>query len=183
MSILVHTCCADCLLHLVEGLEGKADKEEIVVYFDNPNIHPRSEVLSRLIAVNKVALDLGVNKVIVADWEPKKYFEAIGENTRKPARCENCLKLRMSRLFKKAQELGTKAVTSTMLTSNYLNSKMIEKYGQELAKDTGIELVVPKKGGGQCKHIGFYKQNYCGCVYSLRERMEEKYFTPKSHQG
>jgi hypothetical protein len=166
----------------VEGLEGKVAKEEMVIYFDNPNIHPRAEMLSRLIAVNKVALDLGVNKVIVADWEPKKYFEAIGKNISKPVRCENCLKLRMTRLFKKAQELGVKAVTSTMLTSNYLNSKMIEEYGGKLAKETGVELIIPKKCSSSCEHKGFYKQNYCGCVYSLRERMEEKYSTPKSRQ-
>lgn len=183
MSILIHTCCADCLLHLVEGLENKKFvADEKIVYFDNPNIHPRSEMVSRLGAVKKIAPNLGITKVIVADWEPGVYFQAIGLNRTKPLRCNSCIKLRVKKLVEKAKMLDIKLITSTMLTSNYINSKLIEEYAGELVKQAGMELVIPKRCEERCQHKGFYKQNYCGCVYSLRERMEEKYSTPESHR-
>jgi len=180
MSLLIHTCCADCLLHLINNL---GVRDEVVIYFDNPNIHPRSEMLSRLAAVKKVAAGEGIKKIIVADWEPGEYFRAIGENKTKGVRCTRCWELRLQKLIKKAKSMGIGRVTTTMLTSSYLNRKVIIELGQQIAKTQGVELVVPKKGSQDCLHKGFYKQNYCGCAYSLIERLEEKYLTPECRPG
>lgn len=179
MSLLVHTCCADCLLHLVEAQKKDI---KIVVYFDNPNIHPRSEMLSRLGAVKKVAAELGIKKVVVADWEPGLYFKAIGKNKEFGKRCVGCWELRLSRLVSQANKMGIKKITTTMLSSSYLNRKKIVELGEGLARENGLELVVPKITTHECRHIGFYKQNYCGCVYSLKERLEEKHAIPESRQ-
>lgn len=178
MSLLIHTCCADCLLHLINNL---GVRDEVVIYFDNPNIHPRSEMLSRLAAVKKVGLELGVKKVVVADWKPGEYFRAIEENKTKGVRCTRCWELRLQKLSKKAKSMGIGRATTTMLASSYLNREKIIELGENIAKAQGVELIVPRKCTKKCCHKGFYKQNYCGCAYSLIERLEEKYLTPECH--
>ena len=69
MRLLVHSCCADCLVKLTKVLEG--EKLEITAYFYNPNIHPRAEYLSRLKAIQQIA-DENKVKLTVADWSPKE---------------------------------------------------------------------------------------------------------------
>ena len=71
MKILIHTCCADCLLKMVDSL--KDSKEEIVAYFYNPNIHPRSEYLARLNAAKKITEENKID-LVVADWSPREWF-------------------------------------------------------------------------------------------------------------
>lgn len=79
MKLLIHACCADCLLKILQSrtvLQGKIvlikDIEEIVIYYYNPNIHPRSEYQSRLKAMQLMFKDI---KLIIPDWKPSEWFE------------------------------------------------------------------------------------------------------------
>ena len=172
MKLLIHACCADCLLKMVASV--KADKEfsEIEVYYYNPNIHPRSEYQSRLKAMQLMIGDL---KMVVADWKPSEYFKKVGSTIKKPERCEKCWILRLERTARFAKENGFKAFSSTLLTSDYQNSEMIEKIGKEIGKKYEIEFLVPKNICKKLETKGFYKQIFCGCCYSLVERFEEKF--------
>ncbi|HNZ84519.1 MAG TPA: epoxyqueuosine reductase QueH, partial [Candidatus Woesebacteria bacterium] len=87
MKILVHSCCADCLLKLVEAMKQESDKNlELTAYVYNPNIHPRSEYLSRLKAVQQIAKEIKI-ELVVADWSPKEWFEVNKNKFEKPERC------------------------------------------------------------------------------------------------
>ena len=204
MKLLIHACCADCLLKMVESITVEANHDsplqnEIVVYYYNPNIHPRSEYQSRLKAMQ---LMIGNLKMIVADWKPKEYFktlrpagtsldrEALNQNLspdkpgsllnkerslKKGVRCEKCWRLRLERTAEFAKENGFEAFSSTLLTSEYQNSEMIEKIGKEVGEKVGIEFLVPKNICKKLETKGFYKQIYCGCCYSLVERFEGKF--------
>ena len=171
MKLVIHACCADCLLKMVESIKTENKFEKIEVYYYNPNIHPRSEYQSRLKAMQLMVGDL---KLIIPDWRPKEYFEAIKSKI-KGKRCLDCWRLRLEKTAEFAKKNGFEAFTSTLLTSDYQNSEMIEKIGKEMAEKYGIKFFIPKN---VCKHLetkGFYKQIFCGCCYSLVERFEEKF--------
>jgi hypothetical protein len=224
-KLLLHTCCADCALKSISAIrEGNEFEGEIILYYDNSNIHPRTEWLARLEAVKKVAGDLGL-KLIVGDWSPKKWFAAIrdGGVVEKTglARCRKCWELRLSLTRDKAIEIGTGCFSSTLLSSKHMNRMMIEEIGGELengklkfmkfevvencndvlenesprSKLRGIFFVrscahdfgafhprsklrgitATNNDAENCNRLSFYRQNYCGCVYSLKDRYEEKF--------
>lgn len=172
MKLLIHACCADCLLHLLETL--KTNDADVGVYFYNPNIHPQSEYFARLFALKKVLANMPY-KLIVPHWKPSEYFDAIGKNCEKKISCPNCWHLRLKSAFNYAKENNYEAVATTMLTSHYLDREKIARMGQKLAKQYGLKFIVPEKRDSDLKTRGFYKQNYCGCIFSLNERFGEKY--------
>ena len=204
MKLLIHACCADCLLKMVESIKAEKRFGEIVVYYYNPNIHPRSEYQSRLKAMQLMIGDL---KMVVADWKPSEWFdglilspdkpgatslerEALNQNLspdkpesllnkerslKKGVRCVECWRLRLERTAEFAKQNGFEAFSSTLLTSEYQNSEMIEKIGKEIGEKYKIEFLIPKNICKKLETRGFYKQIFCGCCYSLVERFEEKF--------
>jgi len=163
----------------------KSNKEEIVAYFYNPNIHPRAEYLARLNAAKKITEENGIN-LVVADWSPREWFGAQNPPVDKSTsslknggslktRCERCWKIRLEKTFEYAKKNNFEAVSTTLLTSHYQNKDKIEKIGKELEKKFKIKFLVPEKISCDLKTTGFYKQNYCGCCYSLVEAWSEKF--------
>ena len=189
MKLLIHACCADCLLKFIDSIK-RENKEisEIEVYFYNPNIHPRSEYLTRLKAIKKITEDNKI-KLIVADWSPREYFKGTKptipslnlpkadafRRASKAWRCINCWKLRLEKTFEYAKEKDFEVLSSTLITSHYQDQKKIEKIAKELENDYKTKFFVPKKVSKNLKTTGFYKQNYCGCCYSLVEAWENKF--------
>ncbi|MBD3250478.1 MAG: hypothetical protein GF381_02840 [Candidatus Pacebacteria bacterium] len=174
--ILLHVCCADCLLKFALSL----DSGPIDLFYYNPNIHPRSEYLARLKAVKRVIAERGLQfKLIVPSYQPTHYFESI-KQLKQPAkekqeRCPSCWQLRLGRTFRYAQENDYQAVSTTLLSSHYQGRELIKDLGLRMGKQAGIEFILPSKVCFDLSTKGFYKQNYCGCVYSLKSRLEEKY--------
>jgi epoxyqueuosine reductase len=175
MKILVHVCCADCGLHLLHDKD--LVDNEIGLYFYNPNIHPQEEYYSRLRAFKQVFADKGY-KLIIPHWSPKEYFNEIKNLSDKEdgkTRCPNCWKLRLEQSFKYAEENGYEAVTTTMLSSEYMDRERISKLGKIMSNKYKVKFLISKQLECDLKTRGFYKQNYCGCIYSLKQRMEEKF--------
>lgn len=171
MKLLLQGCCADCCLRFLEAVKKEKKGVEVVVYFYNPNIHPRSEYQSRLKAIKQVLEERKV-KLVVPDWRPKEYFE-VAKNDQK--RCNNCWKLRINRTADWAKSNGFEQFSTTLLSSQYQNQKEIINIGEKAEKRWGVKFWVPKKKIPKLKTSGFYKQFFCGCVYSLKERFEEKF--------
>jgi len=181
MKVLIHACCADCLLKMVNS-----SKNELVAYFYNPNIHPRAEYLARLKAIQKITEENKI-KLIVPDWSPKEYFEVQNPSVLRTApldereplktktRCEKCWNLRLNKTFEYAKKNNFEAISTTLLSSHYQNKEMIEKIGKDLEKKYKIKFLIPKKMNKDLKTNGFYKQNYCGCCFSLTESWLEKF--------
>lgn len=170
MKLLIHACCADCVLKFLES-EKKNKWEEMSVYYYNPNIHPRSEYLTRLKAIQKVLEDKKV-RLIIPDWSPREYFEAIKSEK---GRCVHCWSLRLNKTAEYAKAQGYDYFSSTLITSKYQDKEIIEVVGKKIGKKYGVKFLKPEKIECELKTSGFYKQFYCGCVYSLKERFEEKY--------
>jgi len=188
MKLLLHACCADCVLKFVDSIKKEnLEIDEIVVYFYNPNIQPRSEYLARLKAIQKV-LEENKIELVVPDWSPKEWFKtnlpkslfdppkAGGqEDFKKNERCISCWKLRLEKSFEYAKNKKFEKVSSTLLTSHYQNSEKIEEIAKKLENKYKINFLVPKQISKDLKTKGFYKQNYCGCAWSLVEGLEVKF--------
>jgi len=183
MSILIHACCADCLLKLLTALskEQKEFNQNIAILFYNPNIYPREEYQARLKAVKKIALEKKL-ELIVPNYKPQEYFISVGgiseklqKNKNKRIRCPKCWNLRLSFTFEMAKTRNFETVTSTLLSSNYQDQGKIKKIATLLAKKYQIKFYEVKDINHCLKTSGFYKQNYCGCLFSLIEKSIEKY--------
>ncbi|NMB57087.1 epoxyqueuosine reductase QueH [Candidatus Beckwithbacteria bacterium] len=174
---LLHTCCADCAFKLLDSIENETayKKEEVVLYFYNPNIHPLAEHLRRQKAVQKMFPN---NQIIIESWHPQDYFEALKDLDSKvqAKRCSVCWQLRLQKTFAYAQEHDFKIVSSTLFSSKYQNFGQIQKIGEDLAQKYKVKFFIPQKIEREKVNKGFYKQNFCGCCYSLVERLEEKYW-------
>ena len=176
-KLLIHTCCADCLLNLINMLEEENqinNDTELILLFYNPNIHPRSEYLERLNALKKIVEQGSIKqptKVVIPEYKPKEYFEGIGNQ---PKRCIGCWSLRIAYLFSYAKEHNISSVSSTLLSSHYQDTDTIVEIAKKLEND-GVKVIYPQKAHEHIKTGGFYKQNFCGCCFSLTERMLEKY--------
>lgn len=185
-KLLLHTCCGPCSSAVLERL---ADFFEITIYYYNPNIYPEKEFLRRrnelenFIKVFPVAKNISV---IEANYEPEDFFNATGvrENTElqteseRGERCRRCYKLRLEKTFAYALENRYDYITTTLSISPYKDCLKINTIGKELEEKykSDIKFLYAdfKKKNGFLRSLklseeyGLYRQDYCGCVYSLQ---------------
>ena len=173
--MLLHVCCADCILKFTKIID---ENENLILYYYNPNIHPRSEYFERLNAIKKVIKDKKF-KLVVPDYIPQEYFVAIKSKSNKISlnKCHKCWELRIEKTCQYAKDNNIGQFSTTLLTSKYQNRDEIISIANKLAMKYGIEFVSSKEICLNLRTAGFYKQNYCGCCYSLVKRYEEKHYS------
>lgn len=178
-TLLLHACCAPCSSYCLEYL---SQYFSVTVFFYNPNIFPEEEYsvrageIRRLISESKykhpVTLIEGKN-------EPSDFYSAVrGLEKEKEGgeRCFVCYRLRLEETARTAKELGFDYFTTTLTISPLKNAEKINEIGEDLAKQYGISHLpsdFKKKNGYKrsielSKEHKLYRQNYCGCAYSLR---------------
>lgn len=184
-TLLLHSCCGPCSSYTLMFLKEYFD---ITIYYYNPNIYPSLEFDKRLEEQRKV-IDI-VDKNIKLIFKKEEYnvyqeaikgFEHLGELSQ---RCYNCYLFRMNSLANYASENGFDYFTTTLSISPYKSSKWINEIGKSLETNTSKYLYsdFKKEMGYQksilfCKEYNIYRQDYCGCEYSIKEhieRMKEK---------
>ena len=180
-TLLLHACCAPCSSYVLEYLSNYF---KITIYYYNPNIHPENEYKRRIEELKKFLTEFKTtNKVnlIEASYIPNEYFNAVkgledlGE---KSNRCYECYKLRMNEAAKYAKENNYDYFTTTLSISPYKISSWINEIGEELQNKYNINYLYAdfkKKNGYKrslelSKKYNLYRQDYCGCIYSKRER-------------
>jgi len=177
LNVLLHICCAPCAIYPVEKL--RADGGKVAGFFYNPNIHPYSEYIKRKAEVEKYSKASGLN-VIYGDYDLEKYFQYIVHNEAAPDRCPVCWWIRLEKTAKFAKENGFDAFTTTLLVSPYQDQDIIKNIGEEVGKSAGIKFHFEdfrpgfKDAHEKARGQGMYCQNYCGCLFSEKERLEEK---------
>lgn len=176
-KLVVHTCCAVCMSYPRTILEDY----ETIFYFYNPNIYPISEYERRRDEFINYTNSLGIKTYIaeednaVSNWyNDIKGFENEPE---KGTRCSICFKHRMKKAFEYAKSIDADYVTTVMTVSPHKNSKTIEMIGNSLAEEYSpikyMHFDFKKKDGFKKTNIianeaGLYRQNYCGCEFSIR---------------
>lgn len=177
-SILLHSCCAPCEGEVLETLLGSGITP--TVFFYNPNIHPKREYEIRKGEDKKFCEKIGV-KHIDSDYDTNKWFQRVKGLEWEPergARCSVCFDMRFERTALYAHENGYKLFSSSLGISRWKNMEQINGCGERAAsryEDLTYWTYNWRKSGGSQRMIetskreGFYQQEYCGCVYSLRD--------------
>lgn len=177
MNILLHICCAPCEIYPAEKL--RKDKHLVGGFFYNPNIHPYSEYLKRKEEVEKYSKEISLN-VTYGEYDIEKYLEYIIDSESLKDRCPICWWFRIKRIAQFAKENGFDAFTTTLLGSPYQEHEVVKNICEEVAKEIGVKFyygdfrVGFKKAHNKAKSKGIYCQNYCGCLFSEKERIEKK---------
>ncbi len=181
-KLLLHSCCGPCSSYVLSYLSNYFD---ITVYYYNPNIHPENEYKKRLNEQIRLVNE-GFCKIKVIDevYNPDDYFKEIkGHEKDKEGeeRCHICYRLRMEKCAKYAREHNFDYFTTTLSVSPYKNAKVLNEIGYALEKKYNIKYLCAdfkKKDGYKTsiilsKKYNLYRQDYCGCVYSKIDKMEE----------
>lgn len=176
--VLLHSCCAPCSGEVMERMADAGIK--FTIFFYNPNIHPAKEYELRKEENIRFANKLGV-PFIDADYDAKNWFERVKGLEFEPERgerCTACFDMRFERTALYAHEHGFDTITSCLGISRWKNMEQINDCGQRaVARYPGMHYWTfnwRKQGGAArmveiAKRERFYQQEYCGCVYSLRD--------------
>ncbi len=175
-KLLLHICCAPDATY---GIEFFSKDFDVTVFFYNPNIHPETEYRFRFIELKRVARRFGV-PVIEGKYDPERWFNAVRGLEDEPEggkRCTICFRLRLEETAKVAREQGFDAISTVLTISPKKDSELINRIGENVAKQYGLEWIHSnlKKGGGFKRSLELssefelYRQEYCGCIFSLWE--------------
>ena len=177
-KLLLHSCCAPCAGEIMEAVaESKIDT---TVFFYNPNIHPQEEYEIRKEENIRFCEKLGFN-FVDADYDKDNWFKRVKgleDEPERGARCTQCFDMRFERSALYAQENNFKVYATTLGISRWKDMNQINSSGKRAA-DRYEEVKYwdfnwRKQGGASrmieiSKREEFYQQEYCGCVYSLRD--------------
>ena len=175
MKVVLHICCGVCAAGVVErlALEG----HDVLGLFYNPNIHPLEEYERRLEVAYKVAKELNF-PLEVSSYTPGKWFQetsSLGNEPEGGRRCEVCFRLRLKKTYLYLEDCGWDVFTTTLTVSPHKSADVINQIGQEIGGDRFLVRDFKKQAGFQhatelVKKWALYRQNYCGCLYSMRTR-------------
>ncbi len=177
-KLLLHSCCAPCSGEVMEALQ--ASGIDYTVFFYNPNIHPEKEYLIRKEENIRFAEKHNI-PFVDADYDTDNWFErakGMEDEPERGIRCTMCFDMRFERTALYAHEHGFHVISSSLGISRWKNMQQINDCGtRAAAKYPDIvywDYNWRKKGGSQrmieiSKREEFYQQEYCGCIYSLRD--------------
>ena len=175
-KLLLHSCCGPCSTHVISQLK---DKYDLTIFYCNPNIFPKEEYEKRLSEQKRYAKLIGI-EVIEAEWNEDEFLELVkGHELDKEGgdRCSICFNMRLSATARKAKELGYDLFATTLTVSPHKNTLVINSIGENISQEERIPFLPEnfKKKDGYLhsiqlsKDAGLYRQNYCGCRFSIRK--------------
>ena len=169
MDLLLHICCAPCGGGCVERLLGEG--RQVRLYYSNGNIATREEFEKRLASVEILSRHFGV-ELEVDEYDHAAYLAAISGLEHEPergGRCSKCFAFNLGRAARRAARLGMNFAT-TLTVSPHKNSAAIFAEGGAYPNFEAIDF---KKRDGFlrsnqiARELGFYRQKFCGCEFSL----------------
>ncbi|MBW2058626.1 MAG: epoxyqueuosine reductase QueH [Deltaproteobacteria bacterium] len=170
--VLLHVCCANCAIFPLRRLK-KADSE-VFGFFYNPNIHPFQEYLRRREAAEAFFRSQGVRLIIRDEYDVEGFIRDVV--FREENRCAYCYNRRLEATAKMAKKGRFGGFTTTLLYSKQQKHELIREIGESAARRFGIPFAYEdfrvgwREGIEESKRIGLYRQEYCGCIYSEKER-------------
>ena len=183
--LLLHSCCAPCSSYVLEYLSRYF---EITVFYYNPNIYPPEEFGKRVEEQKRLIAQLPAEHPISfldGPYEPERFYEMARGLEQIPEggeRCFKCYRLRLSETAEMARAGKYDYFTTTLSISPLKNAEKLNEIGGQLAKDYGVDYLYSdfKKRNGYkrstelSREYGLYRQDYCGCVFSMRERRTQQ---------
>ena len=180
-KLLLHSCCAPCSSYVLEYL---SQYFEITVFYYNPNIYPESEYTKRIWEQQKLIDDLPAKYPIsfmAGPYDKERFYEMASglEHVKEGgARCMKCYELRLREAAKIAKNAGFDYFTTTLSISPLKKAERLNEIGQRLGEEYEVEYLLSdfKKKNGYKRSIelskiyGLYRQDYCGCEFSMENR-------------
>jgi len=171
-GILLHICCGICASSVVERLRQEGFKP--IGFFYNPNIHPRKEYEQRFAVAKEVAQILDF-ELIQGPYDPDNWFKLTKGLENEPEggrRCAVCFKMRLEETQRKARQLNINKFTTTLTVSPHKDTTVINEIGRAISPSEFLARDFKKQNGFHlatkfAKCYNLYRQNYCGCIYSL----------------
>ena len=172
MNMLLHLCCGPCGVFPLRSLRSQG--WSVTGFFFNHNIHPYQEYRKRLDTVREFAVRDDFPLVVRDEYLLEEFLARVAAN---PAqRCGYCYASRLEETARAAAMGGFDAWTSSLLYSRYQNHEVIRAMGEELGLRYGIAFhYTDYRSGWQegirlSKDLLMYRQQYCGCIYSEKDR-------------
>ena len=183
-KLLLHACCAPCSSYVIEYLSEFFD---ITILFYNPNIDTIDEYNYRLSELKRFIKEFKTkNPVKIVDLgylkeEYEKIVPGLENEPERGLRCLKCYELRLDKSFSYAKENNFDYITTTLTLSPHKNSQVINEIGRKLEEKYQFPYLYSdfKKREGYKRSIvlsheyNLYRQDYCGCRFSKRRKMEE----------
>lgn len=180
-SLFLHSCCAPCSSYVLEYL---SEYFSIHLFYYNPNISPLEEYQMRVDEQKRLIDGLPVKHPVTFEegpYEPERFYQAVkGLEMEKEGgkRCQVCFRLRLEETAKRAAEAGFDYFATTLSISPLKNATVLNQIGEELGMIYQIAHLPSdfKKKNGYKRSVelsaqyGLYRQDYCGCIFSRKER-------------
>ncbi len=175
-KIVLHTCCAICSGYPISYLQDMG--YQVYSYFYNPNIYPSQEYQKRLDAERTLCAHLGC-ELVEAEYEPQKYFDyvkGLEHEPEKGKRCDKCFEMRLIKTAEFTKLKGINNFTTSIVISPHKSFDKLTSIGNRIAEEYSLNYLAIdfKKKDGFLKtnkisrELSLYRQNYCGCKFSLR---------------
>jgi predicted adenine nucleotide alpha hydrolase (AANH) superfamily ATPase len=169
--ILLHICCAPCATAVVGDLRSSG--YEVTGCFYNPSIHPWKEFERRLKALKEWTLSIDLPLVLNEKYLLENNLKMLLSSSN---RCLSCFTDRLGYTAELCAELGISHFTSTLSVSPYQDHELLKQAGEKAAASSGASFIYKdfresyKKSIELSRAAGIYRQSYCGCVFSERDR-------------
>ena len=174
MKMLLHACCGPCACYPSEKL--RADGKDFDILYFNPNIHPYKEFKQRLSTLMDFCKKQQIELFVDKEYNLEECVRGmLAEPT---VRCAYCYRMRLRYAAKFAKENGYDCFSTTLLVSPYQKHALIIKEAEAAAEEFGIPFYYEdfregyQRGVDISLELGLYRQQYCGCVFSERDRYE-----------
>lgn len=188
--LLLHSCCAPCSSYVLEYL---SQYFQITVFYYNPNIYPEEEYEKRVEEQRQFIHQFQQNRQTFfheisfqeGSYEKERFYQAAQGLEAVPEggeRCFRCYRLRLEETARRAREQKMDYFTTTLSISPLKNAEKLNEIGEMLAQEYGVSYLVSdfKKKNGYKRSVelseeyGMYRQDYCGCIFSMEERERQK---------
>jgi hypothetical protein len=172
VNILLHVCCAPCTIYPLRILREEGNG--VCGLFYNPNIHPYLEFRRRLDTVTAYAASEGLAVIREEAYPIETFLRQIA--FREEERCRHCYRIRLSHAARIAKKGRFDAFTTTLLYSRHQKHDLIREVAEAVAETHGIPFLYRdfregwSEGVRVSKERGMYRQPYCGCIFSEKER-------------
>jgi len=172
MKLLLHICCAPCAIYPVDGLRQK--DFEVMGFFYRNNIHPFTECMKREDTLRAYAQQTGLRVIFQEGYDIEGFLQNVV--FREAHRCRFCYHDRLMTTARLARRGKFDYFSSTLLYSKFQNHDTIAEIGKAVGKSAGVRFYYEdfrkgwKTGVETSKQMGMYRQSYCGCIYSEKQR-------------
>lgn len=172
MKLLLHICCGPCSIYPVQML--RKDHHQILGFYYRNNIHPYTECARREETLTAYAESIALKLIVQPGYEMEAFIRNVA--FRESERCTYCYHDRLFTTAQYAKKGKFDGFSSTLLYSRFQNHDQIRSIGNAVGKAVGVPFYYQdfregwKTGIEQSRELGMYRQPYCGCIYSEKER-------------